>query len=623
MNLTFADINNAFSTLVPTDTLPGGAGVFESSEARPSLFADNLRQVIKDAEVVQEPVSGESSTSVSNVAGKEKSLDKSGKLIMAVQKGNLKKNGIFFMVGKGTDLEKAKINLLENMGQGQGLPFLSKLQKFFLELSGGDLNNLTLDVQGLDALKKMLLKVGFEPGEVEELISGLSEKAQVNDISLNEVMDNLLTLSPEIEDETMDKEILLETSALPFLISVLNSLGLPKESVNQIISQSDRGEKGISLDVVIDHLKAIETQSFFTGQSFQTKEGDTSFPMLLKQLGLVLPEDSSSQPVPGENTASTSGLSDFLASLKMHKDKIVDARKQVDNPLSPKSSNQTDGVVTESSNNLIDTLSQHLEIQARKAGVFELSNAQINDQFKQDLLIPGKYKLKKKGLISQEHPVTNIKSEQFFKDLESVISGKPGTDMDSDSHFKEKKETISLSKSESIKGEGISDLSPSSVKTNSLETSLKAKATFRNMPSYVMHQVEKSIVRAVNQGENTLKIQLKPSELGRLVMTIDNVGNSMKVSITTENPVAKDILASHMNELRTVLSAAGISLDKFDVDMSSDFRQSMADAKNQPGNSNGKNRNREKNLFDPISLERQNIGDMGIQIQDGSYHFVA
>jgi len=136
--------------------------------------------------------------------------------------------------------------------------------------------------------------------------------------------------------------------------------------------------------------------------------------------------------------------------------------------------------------------------------------------------------------------------------------------------------------------------------------------------------VSRSIVRAINQGETTLKIQLKPAELGRLQLTINNVGNSMKVSIIAENPAAKDILTANVNELKTVLASAGISLDKFDVDMDGDFKQSYTNAKNESGNSKQKNRN-EKNLFDSINQEGINGSgeNLASEIQDGSYHFVA
>lgn len=581
MNLTFADINNAFQNLTHSEALPSGPGVFKSSEAQPSLFADNLRQVIKGARAAQESVSVRSAVPGAKVIGQQENLD------------------------------KAKNLLLDEVGQEQGLAFLSKLKNLFLTLSGGDLNAITIDVQGVDSLKKMLLKAGFEPGEVEELMSGLSEKAQTNDISLGEVMDSLFNLSMDSEEDTMEEETLMETSALPFLTSILNSLGLPKDTVDQILSQADRGKNGISLDVIIDHLKSIETQSIYTGQSFKAQEGDTSFQMLFEQLGFALPENRTSQL----------GLGDLLSSLVAQKEKILETKKQADGLAG--FANQAEGAVKESSNSLIDSLFKHLEIQSEQPGLAEFSYDQIKDQFKNDLLIPGKQQPKKTGLFSQEQPGSVIKSEQFFKELESVLSGKPGTTDNSKTSVKDGEEITKFSKSESAKGGESPLVSASDIKTDSLGSALKAKATFKNMPTYVMNQVEKSIVRAVNQGENTLKLHLKPAELGRLVMTIDNVGNSMKVSITTENPVAKDILNAHVNELKTVLAAAGISLDKFDVDMNSDFRQSMTDTKNQFDNSNRKNRNREKNMFNSNTIDGLTAVALATTIQDGSYHFVA
>ena len=330
-----------------------------------------------------------------------------------------------------------------------------------------------------------------------------------------------------------------------------------------------------------------------------------------EQLGLVLPENSTSQL----------GLSDLLASLKTLKEKMVDTRNQVGGTTG--AGNQAGGGINESSSSLIDSLFKHISIQSEQAGGTEFSQAQIKDQFKNGLLIPDKNNPNQNGLFSQENQGPLVKSEQFFKELESVLSGKSGMATDADAKPRDVEDIIKFSKSDSTKAGDPLQMGPSDVKTDSLGAALKAKATARNMPAYVMNQVKKSIVRAVNQGENTLKLQLKPAELGRLLLTIDHVGNSMKVSITTENSAAKDILAAHVNELKTVLAAAGISLDEFDVDMSSDFKQSMADTNNQSGNSKGKNRNSGKNLFDSDNMEEVSAGSLANTVLDGSYHFVA
>ncbi len=587
MNFTFADINNSFSNLVPADSLPSGMGAFENSANRFSLFADNLNRVIKGARATQVSVGA-------------KSVSASTKSVAAEKYASIRQE----------NMDEAKKIFLEEVDQEQGLLFLSKLQNLFLSLSGGDLNNISLDTQGLDLLKDMLLKAGFEPGEVDQLMSGLSEKAQGEDLSLDEVMGDLFTLSTEVEEEIMEEEALIETSALPFLTSILNSLGLPNEAVDQIISQANRGENGISLDVVIDHLKSIEIQSLYSGQSFQTREGDTSFTMSFEQLGLGLPENMTSQL----------GLGDLLASLETRKEKIAAANHAEG---FTGLANQAEGGGAQSSSNMIDSLFNHLEIQSSNTGVSEFSHGQIKDQFENDLLIPDKFKPNKEGLFSQGQPESGTNQEKVLKELESVLSGKSGETSDAAPRFKDGKESAKLVKTDTARGGEAVQLD-SDVKTGVIGGALKTKSTFKNLPAHVTNQVSKSIVRAVNLGETTMTINLKPAELGRLQLTINNVGNSMKVSITAENPAAKDILTANVNELKTVLANAGISLDKFDVDMNSEFKQSYANAENESGNSKQKNRN-QKGLFDSTDAEGINVSAANPdgEIQDGSYHFVA
>nr|NJM03147.1 flagellar hook-length control protein FliK [Desulfobacula sp.] len=151
---------------------------------------------------------------------------------------------------------------------------------------------------------------------------------------------------------------------------------------------------------------------------------------------------------------------------------------------------------------------------------------------------------------------------------------------------------------------------------------VKAKPGLKDLPAYVTHQVSKSLVRAINQGESVLKLQLKPPELGRLVMTIENTGNNMKVSIITDNQAAKEILVSNINDIRTALSNSGVTLERFDVDMNSNFQQSMADARDQAG----KRRQRKENTAtDPITAigMDDSTGVLDSLNPAGSLHYVA
>ena len=146
------------------------------------------------------------------------------------------------------------------------------------------------------------------------------------------------------------------------------------------------------------------------------------------------------------------------------------------------------------------------------------------------------------------------------------------------------------------------------------------KSSVKTLPSYVIKQVGRNLIRAANNGTKELSLQLKPPELGRLIMKIDNTNNNIKVSIITENQAAKDILLSHSSELRSVLSNNGINLD-LDVDMGQNFRQSMADARQQAG-FNSKNKDNKKTNLN-IEKEMQKINKTESINNDGTLHLVA
>ncbi|WP_187149277.1 flagellar hook-length control protein FliK [Desulforapulum autotrophicum] len=142
------------------------------------------------------------------------------------------------------------------------------------------------------------------------------------------------------------------------------------------------------------------------------------------------------------------------------------------------------------------------------------------------------------------------------------------------------------------------------------------------LPAHVTSQVGKSLARAVSQGETELKLQLKPPELGRIIMTIDNIGTSLKVSVVTESHVAKEILAAHVNELKATLANSGISIGSFDVEMGSDFSQSMADARHQSkGSGSRRGRNRGAGIEEIGSDPKIDV--RGFAGDAHSLHFVA
>ncbi|MBU2629608.1 MAG: flagellar hook-length control protein FliK, partial [Proteobacteria bacterium] len=508
--------------------------------------------------------------------------------------------------------------LSEKLGREKGINFVSGLKNFFLMLSNGNLKNVSIDGDGLEALKKMLLKAGFAEDELNVLIAELSEEFENKTLTLDDVLDKLFALPlDEKSDTALLQDNYLETSALPFLETILNAFGISQEKIQEIFSEADKGEKGISLDVVLEKLQPLQKASFYTGNQYKTQEGDDSFKLLFKQLGLEHDTPKTSGLTLDEFVDSLSKLRQTMAQQQMGGEGLKDINQKA--------------MADEKSMDLFKTLFKGLELVKKPADtkVFEFSYEQIRDQFENELLVPGNGKLDKKGLFSLNKEVKHSNSEkQGFKDIELLLNGKkPGYAGDKEQAGNGKEFIRQLkSKTAKFSDQGQVTLSDAkSSETQSTQNILKSKPSFKNLPTYVTQQLSKSLVRAINQGENILKIQLKPPELGRLVMTIDNTGNSMKISIMTENHAAKEILISNINELKTVLSNSGVNLEKFEVDMNSDFKQSMADARNQAENSGKRHKNREKQLMDPANGEGINdrVSLLDILNQDGSLHFVA
>ncbi|MFH2093654.1 MAG: flagellar hook-length control protein FliK [Pseudomonadota bacterium] len=530
--------------------------------------------------------------------------------------------------------QKRVDRLIRKLTPKKGVAFLSELKNVFMNLSKGDLKNISIDAKGLETLKKLLFNAGFDALELDELMAELTEGLEENNLTMDDLFDKLFTLSMDSDsDFEIKPEQFIEISALPFIESILIALDIPVEKVQEILTAADNGEKGFSLDGIIAKLKEVQKNAFYTHTSYQTKAGDEQFQSILKQLGIGAQQSKElkvAQPGIGAQQSKESkvaqpgigaqqskeltvaqleiGAQQLIASkvaqqgIETQQSKeftlndLINAFETMRNQLSRQKTTETASPAmspqmsgTEKTADLVKDLFKGLEVKnlPKEKQVFEFSLDGIKKQFEADLLNEDDGKSNQKGLFSTPKPTRTENIELIKHGLKEITS-----------ELDEKGSKTSLLKDAAIDGKefakhlksrasSLTDQTQASFydskssETQNHQAILKSNASFKNLPNFVMQQVSKSIVRAINQGENTLKIQLNPPELGRLMLTIDNSGGNMKVSIVTENAAAKEILVSNSNELRTVLSNSGVTLERFEVDMNSDFRQSMADAKSQ------------------------------------------
>ncbi|MCP4673016.1 MAG: flagellar hook-length control protein FliK [Desulfobacula sp.] len=595
MNLAFTDISSSFANMVQQNIPREFMSDSHNSDWQTSQFAEKLNQIFKKIE----------------------NGDKSS----------------YHMVKSDTQnnhSEKLMDFLSEKLNDEKGSGFVAALQNIFLILSNNDLNNTLIDADGLAKLKALLLEAGFKESDIDNLMADFLENQENQSISLNELLDKLFDLQEENKSLKEDNpDNYLEISTLPFLESLMNSLQIPDQKVQEILTLADRGDKGLDLDFIISKLQDLQKESFYSGNNYSIQGDDGNFSLLLKQLGI---ENKYSKG----SSFTLTDLVDSLETLRVNKIQNTSTASLEDK----------NNMGNEKSLDILEALLKGLKFKnsENKIQAFEFSEGQIKNQFKNQLFtpendktdknqlfIPGNSKTDENELFSRNNTNSKHKLDasikHWFKEIESMLDGKKSSNLVKDQAL-DNQELFKQHKSE---GSRILDKNPiSSFNTsiNDIQSGsniLKTKASFKNLPNFVTRQVSKNLVQAINQGENSIRVQLKPPELGRLLLTIDNTGSNIKINVITENSAAREILTSNVNELRTTLSNSGVNLERFEVDMSSDFRQSMADAKNQAEYFSKRNKNRQKFLSDSVTKENTNDSNdlLSVLDQNGSVNLVA
>ena len=84
-------------------------------------------------------------------------------------------------------------------------------------------------------------------------------------------------------------------------------------------------------------------------------------------------------------------------------------------------------------------------------------------------------------------------------------------------------------------------------------------------PSDVITQIEHEIQINSKVGLEELRVQLKPEHLGSVILKVSMMKGVLSVDISTESDAVKNIIESHLQDLRQTLSQQGIEVGQFNV----------------------------------------------------------
>ena len=555
---------------------------------------------------------------------------------------------------------KQKVSNIEDaLENGGGTEFLTELKNLLLSLSNCDLENISLDEDGLDALGDLLVQAGFDQASVEELMSDLTINLEEGGglISVSDFMDKLFEL-PLAEDEDITQaEALMPTSDLPYIKSLLSMMGVDEQEITSIMDKASEGTRGFDFKGFIEQLEQLLGTAEESGLSYQTNGEDDAYTTLLKQLDLDSFIEES-----GESLTLTTLIDAFARKLDQKLDLIKDnLANQTEQSVSAMfTTDSFDALATQSGRHgLLNQLFSGLNIQENNEEVINstlalsaTSNAmvkEIEDRFQvqfMDQINRGDVSTKTSAdaltignTVSADVQTGKTDSDGALNIAGSFSDTKESTSqmsikaaqadaaalekVASATNFQSGDTTSKISETQTLVFGMEKSATPANMETSNVQRSQQA---FSTLPDFVTRQVGKSIVRSINTGDDTIRMQLKPAELGRVYMSIEHNGSAMKVSIITEHQSAKDILAANVNDIKTMLSSSGISLESFEVDMSNDFQQSMADARaqDQSNQSAGKKHAKRGSGDDAQEDTADNLSIQAAVINNsGSLHFVA
>jgi flagellar hook-length control protein FliK len=128
-----------------------------------------------------------------------------------------------------------------------------------------------------------------------------------------------------------------------------------------------------------------------------------------------------------------------------------------------------------------------------------------------------------------------------------------------------------------------------------------ADVAIKTFQATVMDQiVDKAAMRSIH-GRSEIQIRLKPEFLGNVQMNIATEKELLVVRIMTDRPMVKEIIETHMHQLRTELHNQGLTIDKFEVMVNPDSdqphsRDQFAQMFKQQSSQNGRRQPHEKDL---------------------------
>ncbi len=438
-------------------------------------------------------------------------------------------------------------------------------------LSGGiPLGDLSLSSEAMSGLRKLLLAEGFSESDVKNFLKELFGDQGGGEIKILELLEKLSGLKDDFDKKFSD--LTLDASVVPHMESLLRKFGLDAKEAGKILKHSRIDGGGLNVNNLLSNLKAYIGRFGENGLQSANLQSTDDIKAMLARVGMA------------KETANIEGPISLERFIQILDEKIA---KFTPHSLS---GNQTENEVKGLLNNVL------IGSRWQDAGAGDFLD-RYYDRKRRGFSYEGlKNKAKHQGDNSSNR-VNRYQGHTLNKDFLEAWNGQaPGAkkamaEAEKLAQFQTKSNAVLLQAKDLTEGarkvfseKGFDGkhnepvhLVKEGMANRVTSRLLTSKGDARPIPLHVVNQVGKRIGLAIRRGENHLRVQLRPPDLGSIELDMSMKNNVLKVAMIAENHTVKELLMSHVSELKQALVEHGVELQKVDVEIDNNFDRSMGD----------------------------------------------
>ncbi|MFH1674181.1 MAG: flagellar hook-length control protein FliK [Pseudomonadota bacterium] len=482
--------------------------------------------------------------------------------------------------GSNPKISNPADNVADNI-RPQDQASVERFRKFLMG-AGVPLEKMSISRKGISSLKEFLSFCGFAKSDVDKLINGLLDagKRKNDKINVLELFSKLSELKAAVDRKK--KDLVLDASAIPYIEVALQRSGLNARHIEKILSETRTENGDLNLESFLQSLKRIVGNTSPLDRAMPYNEWGESIKHVLSNLGMEGEKEKLNGAISLDRFIQL--LEESVAKTKKPHLPNQDVEKTIKHLIGE--------VVVDSENNdselqiksrsaqkLIDELLGSKDPKEQQTGIGNRKNIKARGTHSVSDTTGDRYKAQEAGSDS----VRNAQGVSERTDNIQKVDSGPGNKKVVELLGNRENNKADIAIPGRNKAANIAHaLSENRTFTETTEVAQRhARPSFRSLPMYVVSQVSSQIGRSLMRGGDNIRLRLKPPHLGTVKLAMGMKGNVLKLNVVAESQATRDLLLSHIQELKQSLIEQDIRLDKMDVQVSYQFGEPMKDAQNE------------------------------------------